>query len=47
MKLGAYAALKAAGKGNVIVVGSDGSPDVAQSIKAGESDCLAANCETF
>jgi erythritol transport system substrate-binding protein len=29
-------ALKAAGKGNVIVVGFDGSPDVAQSIKAGE-----------
>jgi erythritol transport system substrate-binding protein len=36
MALGAYAALKAAGKGNVIVVGFDGSPDVAQSIKAGE-----------
>jgi erythritol transport system substrate-binding protein len=36
MALGAYAALKAAGKGNVLVVGFDGSPDVAQSIKAGE-----------
>jgi erythritol transport system substrate-binding protein len=36
MALGAYAALKAAGKGNVIVVGFDGSPDVAQSIKDGE-----------
>jgi len=36
MALGAYAALKAAGKGNVIVVGFDGSPDVAQSIKADE-----------
>jgi erythritol transport system substrate-binding protein len=36
MALGAYAALKAAGKGSVIVVGFDGSPDVAQSIKAGE-----------
>lgn len=36
MALGAYAALKAAGKGQVIVVGFDGSPDVADSIKAGE-----------
>ena len=36
MALGAYAALKAAGKGDIIVVGFDGSPDVAQSIKAGE-----------
>jgi erythritol transport system substrate-binding protein len=36
MALGAYAALKAAGKGSVIVVGFDGSPDVAQSIEAGE-----------
>jgi erythritol transport system substrate-binding protein len=36
MALGAYAALKGAGKGEVIVVGLDGSPDVAQSIKAGE-----------
>jgi len=36
MALGAYAALKAAGKGNVLVVGFDGSPDVAESIKAGE-----------
>ncbi|MBV9998311.1 MAG: D-ribose ABC transporter substrate-binding protein [Verrucomicrobia bacterium] len=36
MALGAYAALKAAGKGQVIVVGFDGSPDVAQSIKAHE-----------
>jgi erythritol transport system substrate-binding protein len=36
MALGAYAALKAAGKGKVIVVGFDGSPDVAESIKAGE-----------
>ena len=36
LALGAYGALKAAGKGNVIVVGFDGSPDVAQSIKAGE-----------
>src|ERR1700734_559751 len=36
MALGAYAALKGAGKGNVLVVGFDGSPDVAESIKAGE-----------
>jgi erythritol transport system substrate-binding protein len=36
MALGAYSALKGAGKGNVIVVGFDGSPDVAESIKAGE-----------
>jgi erythritol transport system substrate-binding protein len=36
MALGAFAALKGAGKGSVIVVGFDGSPDVAQSIKAGE-----------
>src|ERR1700738_5198562 len=36
MVLGAYAAVKAAGKGKVIVVGFDGSPDVADSIKAGE-----------
>jgi erythritol transport system substrate-binding protein len=36
MALGAYSALKAAGKGNVIVVGFDGSPDVAESIKADE-----------
>ena len=36
MALGAYAALKAAGKGDIIVVGFDGSPDVAQSIKAEE-----------
>jgi len=36
MALGAYAALKAAGKGQVIVVGFDGSPDVAESIKAHE-----------
>ena len=36
MALGAYAALKAAGKGKVIVVGFDGSPDVAESIKANE-----------
>ncbi|HEY5741479.1 MAG TPA: D-ribose ABC transporter substrate-binding protein [Terrimicrobiaceae bacterium] len=36
MALGAYSALKAAGKGKVMVVGFDGSPDVAQSIKAGE-----------
>ena len=28
--------LKAAGKGKIIVVGFDGSPDVAESIKAGE-----------
>src|SRR6516162_64914 len=36
MALGAYAALKAAGKGNVLVVGFDGSPDVAASINAAE-----------
>jgi erythritol transport system substrate-binding protein len=36
MALGAYAALKGAGKGQVIVVGFDGSPDVAQSVKANE-----------
>jgi erythritol transport system substrate-binding protein len=33
MALGAYAALKAAGKTNVIVVGFDGSPDVVSSIQ--------------
>jgi erythritol transport system substrate-binding protein len=36
MALGAYAALKGAGKGQVIVVGFDGSPDVAQSVKTNE-----------
>jgi len=36
MALGAMAALKAAGLGNVIVVGFDGSPDAIRSIKAGE-----------
>ena len=35
MALGAYAALKAAGKTNVIVTGFDGSPDVVSSILAG------------
>jgi erythritol transport system substrate-binding protein len=35
MALGAYAALKAAGKGDVIVVGFDGSNDVRDSILAG------------
>ena len=35
MALGASAALKAAGKTNVIVVGFDGSPDVIDEIKAG------------
>ena len=35
MALGIWAALKAAGKTNVIVVGFDGSPDVISSIKAG------------
>ncbi|HLL65811.1 MAG TPA: D-ribose ABC transporter substrate-binding protein [Micromonosporaceae bacterium] len=35
MALGAYAALQAAGKRDVIVVGFDGSPDVAASILAG------------
>jgi erythritol transport system substrate-binding protein len=35
MALGAAAALKAAGKKNVIVVGFDGSPDVIEAIKAG------------
>jgi len=35
MALGAEAALQAAGKGDVIVVGFDGSPDVIQSIKQG------------
>ena len=35
MALGASAALKAAGKNNVIVVGFDGSPDVIAEIKAG------------
>ncbi len=35
MALGASAALVAAGKGDVIVVGFDGSPDVIQSIKQG------------
>lgn len=36
MALGAEAALLAAGKRNVIVVGFDGSPDVVKSIKKGE-----------
>jgi len=36
MAMGAYAALKAAGKGKVIVVGFDGSNDVRDSIKRGE-----------
>jgi erythritol transport system substrate-binding protein len=36
MALGAAAALKAAGKKGVIVVGFDGSPDVIAAIKAGE-----------
>ena len=35
MALGADAALSAAGKGDVIVVGFDGSPDVIEAIKAG------------
>ena len=35
MALGAQAALEAAGKGDVMVVGFDGSPDVIQSIKQG------------
>jgi erythritol transport system substrate-binding protein len=36
MALGAAAALKAAGRGDVIVVGFDGSPDVIAAIKAGD-----------
>jgi erythritol transport system substrate-binding protein len=36
MALGAMAALKAAGRGQVIVVGFDGSPDAIASIRAGE-----------
>ncbi|HCM28642.1 MAG: D-ribose ABC transporter substrate-binding protein [Treponema sp. GWB1_62_6] len=36
MAMGAMAALKTAGKGNVIVVGFDGSNDVRDSIKAGD-----------
>jgi erythritol transport system substrate-binding protein len=36
MAMGAMAALKAAGKGSVIVVGFDGSNDVRDSIKAGD-----------
>ena len=35
MAMGAYAALKAAGRGNVIVVGLDGSDDVRESIEQG------------
>ncbi len=35
MALGAYAALEAAGKKDVVVVGFDGSPDVVSSIEAG------------
>src|SRR5690349_17466038 len=35
MALGAEAALQAAGRSDVIVVGFDGSPDVVQSIKQG------------
>ena len=36
MAMGASAALQAAGKGNVIVVGFDGSNDVRDAIKAGK-----------
>ena len=36
MALGAAAALKAAGRDDVIVVGFDGSPDVVEAIKAGD-----------
>jgi erythritol transport system substrate-binding protein len=36
MALGAAAALKAAGRADVIVVGFDGSPDVVEAIKAGD-----------
>ena len=36
MALGASAALKAAGRADVIVVGFDGIPDVVEAIKAGE-----------
>jgi erythritol transport system substrate-binding protein len=36
MAMGAAAALKAAGRSDVIVVGFDGSPDVIESIKAGD-----------
>lgn len=36
MALGAAAALKAAGRSDVIVVGFDGSPDVVEAIKAGD-----------
>lgn len=36
MALGAWAALNAAGKTDVVVVGFDGNPDVLNSIKAGE-----------
>jgi len=35
MALGAFAAVKAAGKTNIIVTGFDGSPDVVSSILAG------------
>jgi erythritol transport system substrate-binding protein len=38
MALGAQAALKGAGLGQVVVVGFDGSPDAIASIKAGELD---------
>jgi erythritol transport system substrate-binding protein len=38
MALGAQAALNAAGMGDVIVVGFDGSPDVMDSMRAGEID---------
>ena len=41
MALGAYAALKAAGLTNVVVVGFDGSPDAIASIKAGEIKATA------
>jgi erythritol transport system substrate-binding protein len=36
MAMGAVAALKAAGRSDVIVVGFDGSPDVIESIKAND-----------
>lgn len=35
MALGAYAALKAAGRNDIVVVGFDGNPDAVASINAG------------
>jgi erythritol transport system substrate-binding protein len=47
MALGIQAALNAAGMSDVIVVGFDGSPDVIESIKAGEIDATVLQPAAF